>query len=211
MARPRSADHDQKRRAILDRSAALFARNGYDRTAITELAAACGISKSLLYHYYDSKDALLFDILREHLQELIDAAAAVDRSLAPRARLRALVGALLEAYRDADHQHKIQINEMSKLAPDRHRELVGMERELVAIFAEAIAQVLPAIGRDKALLTPVTMSLFGMLNWHYMWFRDQGSMSREHYADLATTMLIEGAQALTPSRATAAPVPSAAR
>ena len=51
--------------------------------------------------------------------------------------------------------------------------LVGMERELVAIFAEAIAQVLPAIGRDKALLKPVTMSLFGMLNWHYMWFREQ--------------------------------------
>lgn len=200
MARPRSADHDQKRRAILDRSAILFARNGYDRTAMAEVAAACGVSKALLYHYYDGKDALLFDILREHLQELIDAAAAVDRGLAPRMRLRTLVGALLEAYRDADPQHKIQINEMSKLAPERHRELVGMERELVAIYAEAIAEVLPAIGRDKALLKPVTMSLFGMLNWHYMWFREQGSMSREDYADLATTVLIEGAQALAPSK-----------
>ena len=89
---------------------------------------------------------------------------------------------------------------MSKLAPERHRELVGMERELVAIFAESIAQVLPAIGRDKSLLKPVTMSLFGMLNWHYMWFREQGSMSRENYADLATTVLIEGAQALAPAK-----------
>jgi hypothetical protein len=43
---------------------------------------------------------------------------------------------------------------------------------------------------------PVTMSLFGMLNWHYMWFRDGGPMTREDYADLATTLLIEGAQAL---------------
>ena len=200
MARPRSADHDIKRRAILDRSAALFARNGFDRTAMAEVAADCGVSKALLYHYYDSKDALLFDLLREHLQELIDAATAVDRALPARARLRALVGALLEAYRDADHQHKIQINEMSKLPPERQRELVGMERELVAVFAESIAEVLPAIGRDKALLKPVTMSLFGMLNWHYMWFREQGSMSRENYADLATTVLIEGAQALAPAK-----------
>ncbi|MET0278627.1 MAG: TetR/AcrR family transcriptional regulator [Pseudorhodoplanes sp.] len=198
MARPRSADHDIKRRAILDRSAALFARNGYDRTAMAEVAAACGVSKALLYHYYDSKDGLLFDILREHLQELVYAATAVDRTLPPRARLRTLVGALLESYRDADDEHKIQINEMSKLPPERHRELVGIERELVAIFAESIAQVLPAIGRDKALLKPVTMSLFGMLNWHYMWFRERGSMSREDYADLATTVLIEGAQALAP-------------
>ncbi|ARQ00652.1 TetR/AcrR family transcriptional regulator [Pseudorhodoplanes sinuspersici] len=197
MARPRSADHDIKRRAILAQSAGLFAKNGFDRTSMAEVAAACGVSKALLYHYYVGKETLLFDILREHLQALIDAVNAVDRSLEPRVRLRGLVGALLEAYRDADHEHKIQINEMSKLPEDRHEALVGMERELVAVFAEAIADALPAIARSKELLKPVTMSLFGMLNWHYMWFREQGVMSREAYADLATTVLLEGAQALT--------------
>lgn len=197
MARPRSADHDIKRRAILDRSAKLFAQNGYDRTAMAEVAAACGVSKALLYHYYASKETLLFDILSVHLQELLDATQAVDKSLPPRQRLRALVGALLDAYRDADQQHKIQINEMGKLPPERLTVLIGMERELVARFADAIAQVLPAIGRNKNLLKPVTMSLFGMLNWHYMWFREQGAMSRNDYADLATTVLVEGAQALS--------------
>jgi TetR/AcrR family transcriptional regulator len=196
MARPRSADHDVKRRAILDRSAALFAQNGYDRTSMAEVAAACGVSKALLYHYYVGKDTLLFDILSVHLQELLDATGAVGKSLPPRERLRALVGALLDAYRDADHQHKIQINEMSKLSPERQKALIGMERALVTIFAEAIAEVLPAVGRSKTLLKPVTMSLFGMMNWHYMWFREQDVMSRSDYADLATTVLIEGAQAL---------------
>ena len=197
MARPRSADHDIKRRAILDRSAALFAQHGYDRTSMAEVAAGCGVSKALLYHYYAGKETLLFDILREHLQDLIDAANALDTALAPRLRLRALIGSLLEAYRDADHEHKIQINEMAKLPAERQKILLGMERELVAIFAQAISEVLPDIGRNKALLKPVTMSLFGMLNWHYMWFREHGAMSREDYADLATTMLVEGAQALT--------------
>jgi TetR/AcrR family transcriptional regulator len=197
MARPRSADHDLKRRAILDRSSALFAQNGYDRTSMAEVASACGVSKALLYHYYVGKETLLFDILSVHLQELLDAANAVSQSMPPRERLRALVGALLDAYRDADPEHKIQINEMSKLPPDRQKILIGMERELVAIFAAAIADVLPAIGRSKSLLKPVTMSLFGMLNWHYMWFREDGTMSRSDYADLATTVLVEGAQALS--------------
>ena len=197
MARPRSADHDIKRRAILDRSAKLFAQHGYDRTSMAEVAAACGVSKALLYHYYASKETLLFDVLSVHLQELLDATQAVDKSLPPRERLRALVGALLDAYRDADQQHKIQINEMAKLPPERQKALIGMERDLVAIFADAIARVLPAIGRSKTLLKPVTMSLFGMLNWHYMWFRDGGTMTRNDYADLATTVLIEGAQALS--------------
>jgi TetR/AcrR family transcriptional regulator len=163
---------------------------------MAEVAAACGVSKALLYHYYASKETLLFDILSVHLQELLDAAQAVDKSLPPRERLRALVGALLDAYRDADQQHKIQINEMGKLPPERLTVLIGMERDLVAVFADAIAQVLPAIANSKTLLKPVTMSLFGMLNWHYMWFREGGTMSREDYADLATTVLVEGAQAL---------------
>ncbi len=61
--------------------------------------------------------------------------------------------------------------------------------------------MLPAIGRSKTLLKPVTMSLFGMLNWHYMWFREGGTMSREHYADLATTVLVEGARHLSAPQA----------
>jgi TetR/AcrR family transcriptional regulator len=202
MARVRAADYDGKRQTILDRSATLFARNGYDRTSMAEVASACGVSKALLYHYYASKETLLFDILHDHLQELLNAAGAVDRTLAPRARLRALVGALLKAYRDADHDHKIQINELGKLPATQQRRLKDMERELVRIFADAIAAQNPALALNRSLLKPVTMSLFGMLNWHYMWFRDHGTMTREDYADVATTLLIEGAAALTTQNAT---------
>ncbi len=209
MARPRSADYDGKRGAILRHSAAMFAQNGYDRTSMAEVAAACGVSKALLYHYYVSKETLLFDILRAHLQDLIDGVTAVDATLAPRAYLRALVGALLESYRDADDEHKIQINELGKLPAVRRKELIEMERRLVAVFADAIGAVIPEIGRDKILLKPVTMSLFGMLNWHYMWFRERGAISREDYADLVTTLLIEGAQALKTGRKSAAGTPPA--
>lgn len=196
MARPRAADYDGKRKAILDRSVKLFAKNGYDRTSMAEVAAACRVSKALLYHYYVNKDELLFDILRAHLEGLIGAVRVVDEKLPPRQRLRALVGALLEAYRDADYQHKIQINELSKLPAAKRQQLIALERELVRIFSEAIAAVNPSVGASPRLLKPVTMSLFGMLNWHYMWFREGGPMSREEYADLATQLLIEGAASL---------------
>jgi hypothetical protein len=43
---------------------------------------------------------------------------------------------------------------------------------------------------------PVTMSLFGMMNWVYMWFRDGGRISREDYADVATTLILEGIKAV---------------
>ena len=201
MARPRSADYDGKRQAILDRSAAVFAKHGYDRASMAQVARACKVSKALLYHYYVNKAELLFDILQAHLQELLDAVAAVSRTLPPRQRLRALVGALLEVYRDADDEHKIQLNELSKLPTKRKNLLTDMERDLVREFADAIAAVNPAIGADKVLLKPVTMSLFGMINWQFMWFRDGKPLTREDYADLVTTLLVEGAAALTPAQA----------
>jgi TetR/AcrR family transcriptional regulator len=196
MARPKSADHDDKRRAILRRSAKLFAQNGYDRTSMAEVASATGVSKALLYHYYTGKEALLFDILQAHLQDLMDAVRVVDTKLAPRSRLRALIGAVLGAYRDADDEHKIQINELRKLPIARKKELIALERALVSIFADAVAAAVPSIANRSVLLKPVTMSLFGMMNWHYMWFREKGPVSRDDYADMVTTLLIEGAQAL---------------
>lgn len=117
-------------------------------------------------------------------------------SLPPRPRLRALVAALLEAYRDADDEHKIQLNELSRLPPKQKKILTDMERELVRVFAAAIAAVNPALGGDDALLKPMTMSLFGMVNWHYMWFREGKALTRGDYAELVTTLLAEGAAAL---------------
>ena len=58
MARTRATDYDDKRRAILDRSAELFAAHGYDRASMSRIAEACGVSKANLYHYYRDKDEI---------------------------------------------------------------------------------------------------------------------------------------------------------
>ncbi|MFX7764111.1 hypothetical protein ABTK05_20850, partial [Acinetobacter baumannii] len=59
---------------------------------------------------------------------------------------------------------------------------------------EALALAVPQLAGQGALLKPVTMSLFGMLNWHYMWFRPDGPMTREAYADLVTRLILAGAR-----------------
>ncbi len=197
MARPRAADYDAKRETILKKSAELFARAGYDGTSLTDIAKACGTSKALLYHYYANKEALLTDIIREHLQELVDVvreARGIEGDA--RTRLEALVRALLEAYRDADAEHVIQINEMGRLPKETQDMLKGMERELVAHAKEAILAVNPAVAERPELVKPLTMSLFGMMNWSFMWFKPSKGMSREQYAALLTTLIAEGSKAL---------------
>jgi AcrR family transcriptional regulator len=197
MPRTRAKDYDDKRAALLHRAAIVFARDGYDRASMAGLAAECGVSKALLYHYYASKEALLFDIIQGHLQELIDAVDQADRpELAPPERLQRLVSALLEAYRDADAEHRVQLNALGLLPVAEQQRLRAMERRLVEKFAGAIRAINPPAFDGGVLLKPVTMSLFGMLNWAYMWFRDGGPVSRADYAELATRILVSGVKEL---------------
>ena len=197
MARTRALDYDDKRDAILRRSAGVIAGRGVDRASMAQIAAECGVSKALLYHYYQSKEELVFDIVREHLEELDGAlGTADDVTLAPEERLRRLVHAMLEVYRDSDDQHKIQLAAMPILPPDKAEALRDVERRIVRRFAAVIRLANPALAREQALLTPVTMSLFGMMNWVYLWFRSDGPMTRAQYADLATRLILDGARSI---------------
>ena len=196
MARLRANDYQDKRQALRQASAALFAERGYDGASVTDIAEAAGVSKALVYHYYANKEDVLVDIIESHLKDLLDAVKAVTQdSLSPEAYLTALISALLEAYRDADHEHKIQINELARLPAERQRGLVAMERQLVAVFALALSAANPALQGQPHLLKPLTMSLFGILNWHYMWWRADGALSRDSYAELVTRLIVDGSRA----------------
>ena len=198
MARTRAADYDLKQNSILREAARLFARDGYDRTSMSSLADACGTSKALLYHYYKNKDALLFDVLSDHLHDLVDTVEQADDPDAdPQERLRALVSALLDAYRDADDCHKVQISELSKLPRPMKNKLKALERRLVDMFTIVLQEVNPALQEKNGMLKPATMSLFGMMNWHYMWFRPNGPMSREEYASFISQIIADGVRGLT--------------
>ncbi|MGO3933323.1 TetR/AcrR family transcriptional regulator [Rhodopseudomonas pseudopalustris] len=195
MARTRANDYDQKRLGILSRSAKLFAEHGYTGTSITMIAEACGVSKALMYHYYRSKDAVLFDLLADHLQHLVgvvEAAAHSDGDA--NERLFAIAAALLEAYRGADAEHQVQISSLKLLPPEQQEELKALERKLVSLMSDAISAAIPAATARPHLLKPLTMSLFGMLNWHYLWFREGKGLSRETYARMVTTLMVAGAE-----------------
>jgi AcrR family transcriptional regulator len=165
---------------------------------MAQIATQAGVSKALLYHYYPGKDALIFGIIEGHLSALDKkTAAADDPNLPPQDRLRALVWAVLEAYRGADDAHQVQLNAMSALTDEQRAAITAIERRIVKRFSSVLREINPDIDRaDRPLLMPVTMSLFGMMNWVYMWFREGGPISRKDYAELATALILGGIAAV---------------
>lgn len=198
MARTRASDFEEKRRGILDHAAAVFAEQGMEKASMSQIATHSNVSKALLYHYYPSKDALIYAIIVTHLEELDAAIAAADRpDLPPEHRLRLLVGTVLESYRGADNQHKVQLNATSALSAEQKAGITAVERRIVRHFSSLLRTINPGLeSKERPLLMPVTMSLFGMMNWVYMWFREGGRISRDDYADVATTLILEGIKAV---------------
>ncbi|MFY9318013.1 TetR/AcrR family transcriptional regulator [Lentibacter algarum] len=198
MARTQAKDHSAKREAILEAAARVFASEGFDRASMAALAQDAGISKANIYHYYDSKDALLFDLLDSHLKELRDRLAEVNLDgLAPAEKLLALCVEVLLAYQGADNAHRVQSAGMDHLPPDQRQILVGYQRDMVKKVSSVIAENAPDVfERDPAKLRSVTMSVFGMLNWHYMWNASADEDARRAYGAEVAKLALGGLKAL---------------
>lgn len=198
MSRTRATDFEEKQRGLLMSAAEVFAEAGMEKASMSLIAKHASVSKSLLYHYYPSKEELIFAIISTHLEDLVAAIEeADDESLPPQKRLRQLVGTVLECYKGADNQHKVQLNAAWALPDDKRQQIYTIERGIVKRFSRVLREINPDLDNaERPLLTPVTMSLFGMINWVYMWFKDGGKITREDYADVATTLILEGIKAV---------------
>jgi len=162
---------------------------------MAHIAAHSGISKSLLYHYYPAKDALIFEIVRTHLSDLDEALEITLVECAadpPAIQLRKMVQQILECYKNADDPHNVQLNCLASLTEAHVQQIHALERRIVTKVCTVLEQINPDINRQRPLCMPIAMSLFGILNWVYMWFRPDGALSREEYGDLVAQMVLGG-------------------
>jgi len=62
---------ESRREQIMDTALELFAREGYANCSIAQLAKHAGISKGLMYNYFNGKEALLIAIIEEGMQDIM--------------------------------------------------------------------------------------------------------------------------------------------
>jgi AcrR family transcriptional regulator len=207
MARPKSATHDIKRDAILDIAAQSFADRSYPAASMNEIAAACGTSKARLYHYYGSKEAILFDLMDRYTQRLLSLIALTEataqrRNLDDRAALHELIRAFLHEYENSATRHVALLNDTQFLSdvPDEHlgvpaispRELIlNRQRDVVAAVTRALRRAYPE-RLNVSNQTAITMMLFGMINWTFTWLRPGGPISYVAFADEVIALLEKG-------------------
>jgi AcrR family transcriptional regulator len=207
MARPKSATHEIKRDAILDIAAQCFAQRSYPAASMNEIATACGTSKARLYHYYESKEAILFDLLDRHTQRLLGLIAQTEataqrKNLDDRAALHELVRAFLLEYETSATRHAALLNDTQFLsdAPDPalganamspREQVLNRQRDIVAAMTRFMKRAYPE-RLTPTNQTAMTMMLLGMINWTFTWLRPGGPMSYAQFAEEVVGMLDKG-------------------
>ena len=112
-------------------------------------------------------------------------------------RLRCLIRAILIAYRDSDAEHKVQLDALSSLPEENQRHLRALQRRLVACMSDSVREIeSERFSSRPELVGPVTMSVFGMLNWFYLWYKPGGPVDRDTYADIVADLVIGGLPAV---------------
>ena len=198
MARTVAKDYSEKRGLILKSAAKVFAEQGFDRASMSLLAREAGISKANIYHYYDSKDALLFDLLDTKLSALLSRIQNVDVSGLPaREALEKTITETLMAYEGEDYEHQVQNTQLGLLPMEQQKTLREYQKLMVRRMSELLSAAAPGVfENDRAKLRATTMSIFGMLNWFYMWQPHATPDDRRDYARLVTNLTLNGCSAI---------------
>jgi AcrR family transcriptional regulator len=192
MARKQSADFDRRKDNIVAKAATLFANRGFLGTSVADLAAACETSKALVYHYFGSKEDVLYAVMSTHLDALLDMAETLsaDIELDAAARLQALTRGFMALYAGAADFQKVLLNELDNLPPERASDIVHRQRQIIEIARTDIEAVGQRFGPDRTF--PLTMIYFGMINWAHTWYAPDGPIKPDELADLATSVLLDG-------------------
>jgi AcrR family transcriptional regulator len=182
-----------KRTEICRTAAQIFRNRGFDATSVSDVARALGMTKAGLYHYFESKEALLFEIMSYGLDRVRDEVVVPIRAIRdPEERLQQIVlrhASLATQGRGAvTHLN----DEIRALPPASRRQLEERMRKYVEIVRDTLGE-LKTSGRLRDVdPTVAAYSLIGMILWLPRWFRQDGRLTQQQVAKEMSKLVLSG-------------------
>jgi AcrR family transcriptional regulator len=192
------------RQEILRTAARLFQQRGYDATSMNDVAAALKLSKGGLYHHFQSKDEILFEIMNHAMDITQERVINSVRAVAdPEQRLRALIRLHIEVVLSPrDREITVMLHENHPLAPALRKRINSRKKDYVHFVENLIAEVQKAEGQKETQRTRQTGSkvspraaafaLLGMINWIYQWYKPEGDLQTHNLIPQFTDLVFGG-------------------
>jgi AcrR family transcriptional regulator len=183
------------RQEILRTAARLFQQRGYDATSMNDVAAALKLSKGGLYHHFQSKDEILFEIMNHAMDITEERVLGPVRGIAKAEdRLRALIRLHIEVVLSPrDREITVMLHENHPLPPALRRRINGRKKEYIHFLENLIAEI-QGSRRAAPRVSPraAAFALLGMINWIYQWYKPEGELQVQNIVPQFTDLLFGG-------------------
>jgi AcrR family transcriptional regulator len=201
MARETTVDSRQE---ILRTAARLFQQRGYDATSMNDVAAALKLSKGGLYHHFQSKDEILFEIMNHAMEITQERVLNPVRSIAdPEERLRALIRLHIEVVLSPrDREITVMLHENHPLPPALRKRINARKKDYIHFLENLMAEVQNAEAQKtaqrshqaKSKVSPraAAFALLGMINWIYQWYKPEGNLQAQNLIPQFTDLIFGG-------------------
>jgi TetR/AcrR family transcriptional regulator, cholesterol catabolism regulator len=198
MARETVVDSRQE---ILRTAARLFQQRGYDATSMNDVAAALKLSKGGLYHHFQSKDEILFEIMTHAMEITEERVLNPVRGIAdPEERLRALIRLHIEVVLSPrDREITVMLHENHPLPTGLRKQINARKKDYVHFLENLMAEVQEktrrkAPGDFRGRVTPraAAFALLGMINWIYQWYKPEGDLQAHDLIPQFTDLIFRG-------------------
>jgi AcrR family transcriptional regulator len=201
MARETLVDSRQE---ILRTAARLFQQRGYDATSMNDVAAALKLSKGGLYHHFQSKDEILFEIMNHAMDITQERVINPVRAVADaEQRLRALIRLHIElVLSPRDREITVVLHENHPLPPALRKRINSRKKDYVHFVQNLIADVQKAEGQKEtqrmrqsaSRVSPraAAFALLGMINWIYQWYKPEGDLQAQNLIPQFTDLVFGG-------------------
>ena len=183
------------RQEILRTAARLFQQRGYDATSMNDVAASLKLSKGGLYHHFQSKDEILFEIMNHAMDITEERVLGPVRGIAnPEQRLRALIRLHIEVVLSPrDREITVMLHENHPLPPALRRRINGRKKDYIHFLENLIAEI-QGSRRSAPRVSPraAAFALLGMINWIYQWYKPEGELQVQNLVPQFTDLLFGG-------------------
>ena len=177
MARTQGSHSDITGPRVRDAALRLFARHGYAAVSMRQIAAEVGVQAGALYNYTPDKQTLLFDLMKEHMDQLLSARAAHAASDDPLAALEAFTRFHIRFHAERPDEVFIAYMELRNLTPENFAKIEQLrhiyETQLEDILRKGIASGVFSTPDPKI----ATLAVIAMLTGVNTWFREEGRLS----------------------------------
>ncbi|MCB2191386.1 MAG: TetR/AcrR family transcriptional regulator [Deltaproteobacteria bacterium] len=181
---------------ITEIASRLLCEMGYERTSVRDLAEATGMTKAGLYYYFQNKEELLYVILDNYMDSLLQGVASIEKQEPdPSRRLRRFILFQVDLYCRDMHRSKLIIHDENCLSGEWLRTIKDKQRSYLVYWKRALDAYCQKKGIDLPYPSAHAMILIGMCNWIYQWYSPQGDLRPEVLAELIYQRFLHGLRA----------------